>query len=119
MPTPTNPACNGSCPEPPPETSATLPGFSCLRRTNLCVGPRVRMSSWAATRPSRLSLIAVSGPLMSFLIVPSRFHEGRHLLDELHDGFVEGGVPLLVAQVRHQEVEMAGLVRRAIEVEAL
>ena len=26
IPAPTNPPCNGSCPQPPPETSATLPG---------------------------------------------------------------------------------------------
>ena len=39
MPWPTKPACSGSWPEPPPETSATLPGFSVARRTNFRSSP--------------------------------------------------------------------------------
>ena len=48
MPKPTNPAWSGSCPDPPPEISATLPGVSLARRTNFRSSPRTTMSAWAS-----------------------------------------------------------------------
>jgi hypothetical protein len=36
MPSPTNPPCSGSWPEPPPETSATLPCTGAPARTTIC-----------------------------------------------------------------------------------
>src|SRR5271157_3641484 len=68
MPLPTNPACSGSCPEPPPETRATLPGLRVLRRTNLRSSPAIMMSACAATKPSKLSSSKVCGELRNFFI---------------------------------------------------
>ena len=71
MPKPTNPACRGSCPDPPPEISATLPGVSDRRRTNLRSSPSTTMLAWAAAKPSRLSASTVSTALMSFFMPSS------------------------------------------------
>src|SRR6059058_432643 len=38
MPRPTKPPCSGSCPEPPPDTSATLPRRGAPARTTICAG---------------------------------------------------------------------------------
>src|SRR5882672_11715836 len=68
MPTPTKPACSGSCPEPPPESSATLPGLGTRRRTNLRSGPSTTMSACEAAKPSRLSARTVSAAFISFFM---------------------------------------------------
>ena len=68
MPTPTKPACSGSWPEPPPESSATLPDLGKRRRTNLRSGPSATMSACAAAKPSRLSARTVSAAFISFFM---------------------------------------------------
>lgn len=50
----------------PPETSATLPGRTFRRRTNLSSGSSITRSECAAANPARLSPSIVSGELMSF-----------------------------------------------------
>src|SRR5712672_3446662 len=115
MPRPTKPACNGSCPEPPPEIRATLPDFNVRRRTNLRSGPSSRMSAWAAAKPSRLSSSTVSAPLISFFINallmvhllvrinPSADALGvaRELRRKIDDELFERAVLLVVAEVGH------------------
>src|SRR6185369_13237467 len=105
MPRPTNPAWSGSWPEPPPDMSATLPGFGLARRTNFRSGPRATMSSWAATKPSRLSARMVSTELISFFMaLPPRksvfADQPRQTLDEIADEAVEFVVAILVSEVR-------------------
>src|SRR3982074_525716 len=73
IPCPTKPVCSGSCPEPPPDTSATLPGLRCRRCTNGACSPRRTMSECAAQNPAKLSLITFSAALISFFILPSPF----------------------------------------------
>src|SRR6516225_1426375 len=73
MPRPTNPACNGSWPEPPPEINATLFAFSERRRTNLRSAPRATMSAWAAAKPSKLSDSMVSTELTNFFTMSLPF----------------------------------------------
>src|SRR5882724_2056442 len=78
MPCPTKPECSGSCPEPPPDTSATLPGFLFRRCTNGACSPMRTMSECAAQNPARLSLTKSSTALISFFIQssPSSFASG-------------------------------------------
>src|SRR5882724_13355223 len=73
MPCPTKPECSGSCPEPPPDTRATLPGFWFRRCTNGACSPMRTMSECAAQNPARLSLSTFSAALISFFILPSPF----------------------------------------------
>ena len=52
MPVPTNPACIGSWPEPPPEISATLPErVAAARVTKVGIGCTRTRSAWAAPKP--------------------------------------------------------------------
>src|SRR5882672_7041044 len=115
IPRPTKPACNGSCPEPPPEIRATLPDFKLRRRTNLRSGPSSRISACAAAKPSRLSSSTVSAPLISFFINalpicslavrinPSADGLGvaRKLRRKIDDELFERAVLLVVAEVGH------------------
>src|ERR1700676_665884 len=112
MPRPTKPACSGSCPEPPPEISATFPGCSSRRRTNLSSAPRETISAWAAANPARLSVSIRSGALMSFFMaIPPDVllvvAEAGHAARNFSDGFVEQPVAPRVAQIRHREDEFA------------
>src|SRR4051812_20337914 len=68
MPWPTKPACSGSCPDPPPDTSATLPLLSCARRTNLPSSPSATMPECASQNPFRLSCRMPSTALISFFM---------------------------------------------------
>src|SRR3954447_1271079 len=69
MPSPTKPPCSGSCPEPPPDTSATFPPRGPSARTTICAsGSTRRMSPCAAARPASDSLTTRSGSLRNFLM---------------------------------------------------
>ncbi len=65
MPGPTNPPCNGSCPEPPPETSPTFPATGASRRTITRFSTSTVSSGWAAAIPRSASATTVSGTLIS------------------------------------------------------
>src|SRR6478609_2928259 len=67
MPAPTNPPCSGSCPLPPPETSATLPCIGASART-MYAGSRVTLirSGCARAMPCSASVTTVDGSLMIF-----------------------------------------------------
>src|SRR3954454_10711907 len=70
IPTPTKPPCSGSWPEPPPDTSPTLPATGASLRTTIWASASyVSRSPWAAARPARDSLTTASGSLMTFFIV--------------------------------------------------
>src|ERR1700676_2989503 len=69
MPWPTKPLCSGSCPAPPPDTNATLPGLSTLRRTNTGSLFSTTRSACAAANPARLSARKSSTWLMNFFMV--------------------------------------------------
>src|SRR5207245_461545 len=112
MPRPTNPACSGSCPEPPPDISATLPEVSLRRRTNLSSAPSETISACAAAKPARLSASTCSGTLMSFFMALLRISfllvaQSRHATRDFGDGFVEQPVAPRVTQVGHGELENA------------
>jgi hypothetical protein len=67
MPSPTKPPWSGSCPEPPPEISPTLPRFGPpARRTTLLAASILTRSGCAAASPARLSGTMFSTWLMSF-----------------------------------------------------
>src|SRR6516225_8724779 len=118
MPTPTKPACSGSCPDPPPEISATLPGTSSARRTKRPSPPSVTMSPCAAMKPSRLSVRRVEGSLISFFMRASlgvRTAWQLHLFDMAHerahdfgDELVELVVAFGAAEVGDLQHEIAG-----------
>src|SRR5947209_16963319 len=112
MPRPTKPACSGSCPEPPPEISATLPGFNARRRTNLCSAPRATMSACAAAKPSRLSVSRSSTALMSFFMSVSLeslifFGETCQTAGEIGDGLIQKAVAPRAAQIGERQRELA------------
>src|SRR5919109_4181494 len=69
MPIPTKPPCIGSCPEPPPETSPTLPCTGASARTTM-LGPKLTLtrSPCAAAMPWSSSVTTSSGLLISFFI---------------------------------------------------
>src|SRR5438093_2570164 len=70
MPRPTKPPCIGSCPDPPPETSPTLPAIGASLRTTIWLSKStLRRSSCAAARPASDSLTTSSGALTNFFIV--------------------------------------------------
>src|SRR5438132_1017772 len=70
MPSPTNPPCSGSCPEPPPETRATLPCTGAPERTTIWASASTRrMSACAAARPASDSRTSAAGSLRNFFIV--------------------------------------------------
>ena len=69
MPLPTNPPCAGSCPEPPPDTSAT---FFCLRSLRTTILPASSFSSFSGrdfTRPWIISCSTFSTSLMIFFMM--------------------------------------------------
>src|SRR5688500_3900763 len=68
MPRPTNPPCIGSCPEPPPEMTPTLPWRGASARTTTFGSMTRRRSPCAATMPASASSTTASGALMSFFI---------------------------------------------------
>ncbi|CAM5265386.1 hypothetical protein SGLAM104S_01266 [Streptomyces glaucescens] len=65
IPGPTNPPCSGSCPDPPPETSATFPETGASRRTITRFSTSTVSSGCAAAMPRRASDTTVSGTLIS------------------------------------------------------
>src|SRR5919201_6492068 len=68
MPRPTKPPCSGSWPEPPPETSPTLPATGASFRTTIWLSTSTRSrSACAAARPASDSLTTSVGSLMNFL----------------------------------------------------
>src|SRR5919204_6700271 len=69
IPRPTKPPCSGSCPDPPPETSATLPCTGApARRTIWASLSTRRMSPWAAASPASDSRTRSAGSLRNFFI---------------------------------------------------
>src|SRR3981081_3136245 len=69
MPMPTKPPCIGSCPEPPPEISDTLPCLGANLLTRIWFSGAYRSRSlWAAASPARDSGTRFSGSLRNFLI---------------------------------------------------
>src|SRR5581483_730912 len=109
MPCPTNPMCRGSCPLPPPDTSATFPAVPRARRTNLPSSPRTTRSRWAIANPARLSRTIVSGSFTNFFIAASargpgamswhRFYELRDATRKLVDEPLELRIPDRIAEV--------------------
>src|SRR3954453_14495396 len=70
IPAPTKPPWSGSCPDPPPETSPTLPATGASLRTTICASALyVSTSPCAAASPASDSLTTASGSLTSFFIV--------------------------------------------------
>src|SRR6185437_7714399 len=67
-PLPTKPRKLGSWPEPPPMTSATLPGRGPWRATTLRGLGRCNLSPWAAMTPSSISSTTSAPALMSFWV---------------------------------------------------
>ncbi len=65
IPGPTKPPCSGSCPEPPPETSATFPATGASRRTITRFSTSTVNSGWAAASPRSASATTVSGTLIN------------------------------------------------------
>lgn len=68
MPGPTNPPCSGSCPLPPPDTSATLPATGASRRTITRFSASTTSSGWAAAIPRSASVTTVSATLISIFM---------------------------------------------------
>src|SRR6185369_16150529 len=103
MPCPTKPAWSGSCPDPPPESKPTLPGFRVLRCTNSRSAPKVTISAWAAANPSRLSDRTVSAPLISFFIafLPLVFCQFSDPRRDIGQQPIQRMVLRLVFQIRH------------------
>src|SRR5437899_6078736 len=66
IPYPTNPPCKGSCPEPPPDTSPTLPGVGPSALVITLFSTSTTSDGWAAAMPSSASVTTLSGLLMSF-----------------------------------------------------
>src|SRR6201987_6161824 len=98
MPLPTNPPWSGSCPEPPPETSAPLPGTGAsLRRTSWFSASMRTRSACASPRPVSDSLTTSAGSLMNFFTLATATLTSRSSLDDrglgavgLGDGFLDG-----------------------------
>src|SRR6266849_610059 len=69
MPSPTNPPCRGSCPDPPPEMRATLPFLGASLRTMIWFATSYRSrSGWAAASPFNDSFTTADGSLRNFRI---------------------------------------------------
>src|SRR5581483_38892 len=66
IPAPTNPACSGSWPVPPPETRPTLPATGASARRTIRASTSTASSGWAVARPRRASGTTLSGVLISF-----------------------------------------------------
>src|SRR3982075_877117 len=107
IPWPTKPACRGSCPLPPPETSATLPFRGAARVTKAGFSWTERMSRWASARPRKASETTFTASLMNFFMAPS-FSEASvdqlgQALDEVPDqGFQSA---LLPRGAEHRELQ--------------
>src|SRR5213080_3725138 len=71
IPSPTKPPCIGSWPEPPPETSPTLPCTGASARTiTFGLSWTRKRSAWAAAMRCRASVTTSSGLLISFFTFP-------------------------------------------------
>src|SRR5579859_3275578 len=114
MPWPTKPACSGSCPLPPPEMRATLPGVSAARRTNFRSAPSATISACAAAKPSRLSWSTVAGALISFFMASSLaepLHRSVSMVaqqpgeavDEFGDQRLKLSIAVVAAQIGQQD----------------
>src|SRR3954465_6387664 len=68
IPGPTKPPCIGSCPEPPPDTSPTLPCTGASPRKTTRFSWSTRSSGCAAAMPRSASATTSAGSLMSFFI---------------------------------------------------
>lgn len=68
IPGPTKPPCSGSCPDPPPDTSPTLPGTGASRRTITRLSTSTVSSGCAAAIPRSASATTVSATLMSIFM---------------------------------------------------
>src|SRR4030095_4287052 len=77
IPTPTNPVCRGSWPDPPPEISATLAGFGLLRMTKSGSMCTATSWAWAAPNPSMPSYTRSLGRLVNFFIAARVWVLGR------------------------------------------
>src|SRR2546430_8275250 len=91
IPWPTRPACRGSWPLPPPETSATLPFPGEARVTKAGFSWTERMSRWASASPRNASETTFTASLMNFFMAPSfsaaSVDQLRYALDEIpHQG---------------------------------
>src|SRR5438067_3216353 len=72
MPGPTKPPCSGSCPDPPPEMTATLPATGASARTTTSGSYWTRrMSACAAASPRSDSATTFAGSLMIFFTTAS------------------------------------------------
>ena len=109
MPTPTNPACKGSWPLPPPDISATLPFWRCARRTNFGRRPESRCRGAHARnrRGPREDGSAVQElfTLLSCKSIGHRDHRERQARTQRKAGlhwrsFLVSEVPLLLASWR-------------------
>src|SRR5438552_7635861 len=101
IPYPTYPPCNGSCPDPPPDTRLTLPGVGPPARTMYRSGMFTDRAGCAAATPARASVSTSSGALISFFMAqtPSTARSGRHA-DALGAGVLGGGRGLDRAEPR-------------------
>src|SRR6201996_1111884 len=68
MPQPTKPPCSGSWPDPPPDTSPTLPARGASPRITTLFSASRRSDGCAEARPANASVTTSSGALMSFFI---------------------------------------------------
>src|SRR3954454_3240286 len=72
MPGPTNPPCSGSCPDPPPEISPTLPRTGAAARWTIFCWWSTARSGCAASMPRRASATTSAGSLISFFTAAPR-----------------------------------------------
>src|SRR5438128_510672 len=109
IPQPTNPACSGSWPLPPPESSATLPLASGARATKAGFSCSERISRWARARPRNASGTTFTASLMNFFIgssfAPASFDQLGDALDELPDQVFQRALLPLIAKDRHLQRE--------------
>src|SRR2546421_2011019 len=68
IPKPTYPPCNGSCPDPPPDTRLTLPGVGPPARVMYRSSMLTDRDGCAAATPASASTSTSSGALMSFFM---------------------------------------------------
>src|SRR5213078_579244 len=95
IPSPTKPPWSGSWPEPPPDTSATLPWTGAPARTTICASASTRrMSPCAAARPASDSRTRSAGSLRNFFI--GAVAVVAMLILSVRRGGRRGGVPVVV-----------------------
>src|SRR5262245_45456682 len=97
MPYPTYPPCSGSCPDPPPDTSPTLPGVEPPARVMYRPARLTVKDGCAAATPARPSPSTSSGALMSFFTVVAPSRQG---LDGQDGTLTRSGTGWLAALVR-------------------